>query len=201
MDTSLNAQAKLDIASDVLRIDVRGSLTQQSRPTLMQLIQRARRMGITSHIRVNLGNAAFVESSALAGLRNDLNAIDGAAALVDTAGALPSSAGVSLELNPYLETAVAALPSLDLSADFTASIDTSGTRPLNVFSDAELLAASDSVFGLLDNPADMARSQLLATYNEIGLEISRREVGLESVRRDVGLEISRPEAGREPEPV
>ncbi|MET3951366.1 hypothetical protein [Arthrobacter sp. UYEF36] len=201
MDTSLNAQAKLDIASDVLRIDVRGSLTQHSRPTLMQLIQRARRMGITSHIRVNLGNAAFVESSALAGLRNDLNAIDGAAALVDTAGALPSSAGVSLELNPYLETAVAALPSLDLSADFTASIDTSGTRPLNVFSDAELLAASDSVFGLLDNPADMARSQLLATYNEIGLEISRREVGLETVGRDVGLEISRPEAGREPEPV
>lgn len=200
MDTSLNAHAKLDIASDVLRIDVRGSLTQLSRPTLMQLIQRVRRMGITSHIRVNLGNAAFVESSALAGLRNDLNAIDGAAALVDTAGALPSSAGVSLELNPYLETA-AALPSLDLSADFTASIDTSGTRPLNVFSDAELLAASDSVFGLLDNPADMARSQLLATYTEIGLEISRREVGLGTARCDVGLEISRPEVGREPEPV
>lgn len=201
MDTSLNAHAKLDIASDVLRIDVRGSLTQLSRPALMQLIQRVRRMGITSHIRVNLGNAAFVESSALAGLRNDLNAIDGAAALVDTAGALPSSAGVSLELNPYLETAVAALPSLDLSADFTASIDTSGTRPLNVFSDAELLAASDSVFGLLDNPADMARSQLLATYTEIGLEISRREVGPGADRRDVGLEISRPEVGREPEPV
>ena len=201
MDTSLNAHAKLDIASDVLRIDVRGSLTQLSRPTLMQLIQRVRRMGITSHIRVNLGNAAFVESSALAGLRNDLNAIDGAAALVDTAGALPSSAGVSLELNPYLETAAAALPSLDLSADFTASIDTSGTRPLNVFSDAELLAASDSVFGLLDNPADMARSQLLATYTEIGLEISRREVGLGTARCDVGLEISRPEVGREPEPV
>ena len=201
MDTSLNAHAKLDIASDVLRIDVRGSLTQLSRPALMQLIQSVRRMGITSHIRVNLGNAAFVESSALAGLRNDLNAIDGAAALVDTAGALPSSAGVSLELNPYLETDVAALPSLDLSADFTASIDTSGTRPLNVFSDAELLAASDSVFGLLDNPADMARSQLLATYTEIGLEISRREVGPGAVRRDVGLEISRPEIGREPEPV
>lgn len=201
MDTSLKAQAKLDIASDVLRIDVRGSLTQHSRPALMQLIQRARRMGITSHIRVNLGNAAFVESSALAGLRNDLSAIDGAAALVDTAGALPSSAGVSLELNPYLEAAVAALPPLDLSADFTASIDTSGTRPLNVFSDAELLAASDSVFGLLDDPADMARSQLLATYNEIGLEISRREVSLGTVRRDVGLDISHPEMGREPEPV
>lgn len=201
MDTSLNAHAKLDIASDVLRIDVRGSLTQHSRPTLMQLIQRVRRMGITSHIRVYLGRAAFVESSALAGLRNDLNAIDGAAAIVDTAGVLPSSAGVSLELGPCLDTAVAALPSLDLSADFTASIDTSGTRPLNVFSDAELLAASDSVFGLLDNPADMARSQLLATYDEIGLEISRREAGLETARHEVGLEISRPGAGREPEPV
>ena len=201
MDTSLNAHAKLDIASDVLRIDVRGSLTQHSRPSLMQLIQRVRRMGITSHIRVNLGHAAFVESSALAGLRNDLNAIDGAAALVDTAGALPSSAGVSLELSPSGDAAVAALPSLDLSADFTASIDTSGTRRLNVFSDAELLAASDSVFGLLDNPADMARSQLLATYDEIGLEISRREAGLETVRHDVDLEVSRPGLGREPEPV
>ncbi|HSL37645.1 MAG TPA: hypothetical protein VK883_12505 [Arthrobacter sp.] len=201
MDTSLNAHAKLDIASDVLRIDVRGSLTQHSRPSLMQLIQRVRRMGITSHIRVDLGHAAFVESSALAGLRNDLNAIDGAAALVDTAGALPSSAGVSLELSPSRDTAVTALPSLDLSADFTASIDTSGTRPLNVFSDAELLAASDSVFGLLDNPADMARSQLLATYEEIGLEISRREAGPETVRHDVGREISLPVVGREPEPV
>lgn len=200
MDTSLNAHAKLDIASDVLRIDVRGSLTQHSRPSLMQLIQRVRRMGITSHIRVDLGHAAFVESSALAGLRNDLNAIDGAATLVDSAGALPSSAGVSLELSPSRDTAVAALPSLDLSADFTASIDTSGTRPLNVFSDAELLAASDSVFGLLDNPADMARSQLLATYDEIGLEISRREAGPATVRHDVGPEISRPALGREPEP-
>ena len=201
MDTSLNARAQLDIASDVLRIDVRGSLTQHSRPALMQLIQRVRRMGITSHIRVNLGHAAFVESSALAGLRNDLNAIDGAAALVDAAGALPSSAGVSLELSPSVRTAATALPSLDLSADFTASIDTSGTRPLNVFSDAELLAASDSVFGLLDNPADMARSQLLATYDEIGLEISRRQAGMETVGPDVGLETSRPGMGREPEPV
>ena len=100
MDQSLNAQVKLDIASDVVRIDVRGSLTPHSRPSLMQLFQRVRRMGITSHIRVNLGNASFIESTALAGLRNDLNAIDGAAALVDTAGALPGSAGVSLELTP-----------------------------------------------------------------------------------------------------
>ncbi|MCB5291819.1 hypothetical protein BJQ90_01247 [Arthrobacter sp. SO3] len=219
MDNSLNAQVKLDIASDVVRIDVRGSLTQLSRPTLMQLVSRVRRLGITSHIRVDLGRATFVESAALAGLRNDLNAIDGAAALVDTAGALPSSAGVSLELTPFVENTAAALPSLDLSTEFSASIDASGTRPLNVYSDDELLAASDSVFVLLDNPADMARSQLLATYDEIGLEISRRDAGNSSLPRDTGREISRhdagnssiprangrtisrPEADREPEPV
>ena len=77
MDHSLNAQVKLDVASDVIRIDVRGSLSQTSRPALIQLIQRIRRMGISSHIRVDLGHAEFVESAALAGLRNDLNAIDG----------------------------------------------------------------------------------------------------------------------------
>ena len=68
------AHVKLDIASDLVRIDVRGSLTQDSRPSLVEIIQRVRRMGINSHIRVDLGRAAVVESSALAGLRNDLNA-------------------------------------------------------------------------------------------------------------------------------
>ena len=57
------------------------------------------------------------------------------------------------------------------------------------------------MFGLLDNPADMARSQLLATYDEIGLEISRRAVEPEAVSIDAGLEISRHDVGREPEPV
>ncbi|MCB5280887.1 hypothetical protein QK292_04800 [Arthrobacter sp. AL08] len=191
MDTSLNAQAALDIAADIFRIDVRGSLSQDSRPELMQLIQRIRRMGITSHIRVCLGRAQFVESAALAGLRNDLNVIDGAAALVDAAGALPGSAGVSLELNPHPDSAVAALTSIDVSADLTSAVHATGPRPLNGFSNDELFAASDSVFGLLDNPANMARSQLLATYDEIGLEISRREICLEP---------GRPDAAREPEP-
>jgi len=66
-----------------------------------------------------------------------------------------------------------------MAGEFTASIDPSGTRKLHRFSDDELFAASDSVFGLLDDPADMARSELLATYDEIGMEISRREVGRE----------------------
>ena len=66
-----------------------------------------------------------------------------------------------------------------MSGEFLASVDPSGTRRLTRFSDDELLAASDSVFGLLDDPTGMARSELLATYDEIGLEISRREVGRE----------------------
>ena len=44
MDHSLNAQVKLDVASDVIRIDIRGSLSQESRPALMQLIQRIRQL-------------------------------------------------------------------------------------------------------------------------------------------------------------
>jgi hypothetical protein len=144
MDHSLNAHVTLDIASDVVRIDVRGSLTQASRTSLLQTIQRMRHMGISSHIRVDLGKAGFVESSALAGLRNDLNTIDGGAAQPDVAGALPGP---------------------------------TGTGPLTVLSDDQLLAASDSVFGMLDNPADMASSELLATYDEIALELSRREDG------------------------
>jgi len=177
MDQTLQAHVKLDVVSDVVRISVRGSLTQASRPSLMHVIQRVRRMGIISHIRVDLGLAAFVESSALAGLRNDLNAIDGGSAGSDTAG-MPAPGGVSLELTPHRDDS-AALPTLDMSGEFLASVDPSGTRQLTRFSDDELFAASDSVFGLLDDPAGMARSELLATYDEIGMEISRREVGRE----------------------
>ncbi|HSO17450.1 MAG TPA: hypothetical protein VLS95_16010 [Arthrobacter sp.] len=176
MDQSLNAHVKVDTVTDTVRIDVLGSLTQATRPTLMQTIQRIRQMGITSHVRVEIGGASFVESAALAGLRNDLNAIDGGDIPGDVAGALRTG-GVSLELSTHRFDPAAALQPLDLAGEFKASIDASGTRPLTGYSDDELLAASDSVFGLLDNPADMARSELLATYDDIGLEISRRAVG------------------------
>jgi hypothetical protein len=178
MDQTLHAHVKLDITSDLVLIDVRGSLTQDSRPSLREIIRRVRRMGINSHIRVDLGRAAVVESSALAGLRNDLNAVDGGA---PAAAGLPPASGVSLELSPQDEDPAAVLESLDLAADFGASLDASGTGPLTRYSDDELLAASDSVFGLLDNPA-VARPELLATYDEIGLEISRREDGRETER-------------------
>ena len=58
--------------------------------------------------------------------------------------------------------------------------------PLTRFSDDELLAASDSVFGMLDDPSDMARSELLASYDDISLEISRREDGRAAGTRVTG---------------
>lgn len=174
MDQTLHAHVKLDIASDLVLIDIRGSLTQDSRPALMETIRRVRRMGITSRIRVDLGRAAFVESSALAGLRNDLNAVDGGAAR--TAGVQPPESSVSLALTPQFQDPAAVLESLDLSSGFVASLDSPGTGPLTRYSDDELFAASDSLFGLLDNPA-ITRPELLATYDEISLELSRREGG------------------------
>jgi len=178
MDQTLSARVKLDLASDVVRIDVRGNLTRDSRPSLMRVIRQVRHMGITSHIRVDLGLAAFVESSALAGLRNELNAIGGTSSRVDWAGAAAPRAGVSLELNPQQNDA-AVLQPLDLSGGLLASVDPASERPLTRYSDDELLAASDSVFGMLDDPAELAATGLLASYDEIGLEISRRELAQE----------------------
>lgn len=177
MDHSLNAHVKLDTASDVVRIDVRGSLTQASRTSLLETIQRVRQMGIRSHIRVDLGHAEFVESSALAGLRNDLNATDHGVAHSDVAGAVTAVNGVSLELNPHADDPNAVLKSLDLSSVVTAPVDVSATGPLTRFSVDALLAASDSVFCMMDNPSEMASSELLACYDAIGMEISRRQDG------------------------
>lgn len=176
MDRKLNALVKLDVTADVVRIDVRGSLSQESRPALVYVVRRIRRMGITSHIRVDLSRAAFVESSALAGLRNDLNAIDGGA----TAEGVSTGSGVSLEFLPGRggsgAVAGTSLPSAAFTGEFTASIDPTGFRPLAGYSDDELLAASDFVFGMLDDPAALAGTELLAQYDAIGREISRREI-------------------------
>ncbi|MET3810632.1 hypothetical protein [Arthrobacter sp. UYEF3] len=180
MDQSLNAHVKLEVATDVIRIDVRGSLTHCSRPDLMQLIRRIRLMGISSHIRVDLAQAEFVESGALAGLRDELNAIDGGAGQLKVAGSLTVAAGVSLELQMIVEDFGRDFQSLDLSSDFPASMDSSGTRPLAGYSDDELLAASDSVFGKLDDPDTGAPSELLAHYEDISLEITRREFDREA---------------------
>jgi hypothetical protein len=179
MDRKLQALVKLDVVSDVVWIDVRGSLTQDSRHALVHIIRRIRRMGIRSHIRADLSRALFVESAALSGLRNDLNAIDGGAA------------GVSLEMMPLgadrngdstrdsnghvKESSETAFQTVEISGELVASIDPTGFRTLAKYSDEELLAASDSIFGMLDDPEAVKGSELLAQYDAIGVEIARRE--------------------------
>ncbi|MDQ0076272.1 hypothetical protein [Arthrobacter oryzae] len=175
MDRKLHALVKLDVTSDVVRIDVRGSLNNDSRPALVMVIRRIRRMGITAHIRVDFSHAAFVESAALVGLRNDLNAIDGGA----SEGGVSTGSGVSLDFIPQRDDLAsdsgAGPRTLEITGEFAASIDPSGCGPLALYSDDELLAASDSVFGMLDDPAAIAGTELLARYDAIGREISRRE--------------------------
>jgi len=184
MDRKLHALATRDVLTDTVRIDIRGSLNQESRPALMHMIRRVRDMGIPCHIHVDLSRAAFVESSALSGLRTDLNAVDDVA--------LPGMAGhgVSLILTPPADTAppLASVSELSLAItdeltdgynDSTEAgapdpIDTMFGRPWADYSDDELLLASDSIFALLDNPEAVAGSDLLARYNEIGQELSRR---------------------------
>jgi hypothetical protein len=112
MDNQLNPLIKIDDAAGTARIDVRGSLTQATRPELMHQIQRVRRMGISSPITVELSHAAFVESSALAGLRFDLNAIDAGTRQAAAAAGRP---GVFLEVMSTREHAVA-----ESRPDFTA---------------------------------------------------------------------------------
>jgi hypothetical protein len=184
MDRNLHALVTRDVLTDTVRIDIRGSLTEESRQALLHMTRRVRDMGILSHIHVDLSRAAFVESSALAGLRTDLNAIDGDA---------PHSVaghGVSLILTPPADAAPAEASMNELSLAITDeltdgfgdSIRTAAPDPLDAmlgrpwadYSDDELLLASDSVFALLDNPQAFTGSDLLARYNEIGQELSRR---------------------------
>lgn len=200
MDRALNAFVNLDVPADIVCIDVRGSLNQDSRPGLVQIIRRIRKIGIRSHIRVELSRAAMVESSALAGLRSDLNAID-TSILPGTYGA-----GVSLDLSPAADEWAAAPDSgeqpLTILDGFSAGavsdigavgypaaaageagippLDLTGLevlcgRALQEYSDEELLLASDTLFTLLDNPAAFPGSDLLARYDDIGQEMLRRQ--------------------------
>ncbi|MFP3463014.1 hypothetical protein R5O87_19445 [Arthrobacter globiformis] len=175
MDNQLNPLIKIDDAAGTARIDVRGSLTLASRPELMHQIQRLRRMGISSPITVDLSHASFVESSALAGLRFDLNALDAGTRQV----AAPGAPGVFLEVMSARGQAVA-----ESRPDFTAMMNPSelsqalgvaGLRQLSDYSPDELLAASDAVFGMLDDPSGHSGHELLARYEAIGEEITRRE--------------------------
>jgi hypothetical protein len=176
MDNQLDPLVNVDIAASTVRIDVRGTLSRASRPDLLQEIQRIRRMGITHPITVDLSRAAFVESSALAGLRIDLNAQDArmqglssatvpGVSLVVMAGSGQGMAEVGADL------AVLPYPSQPAIAPASASF-----RPLSSYSSPELLAASDAVFRLLDDPAGHCGNELLAQYEAICEELSRREL-------------------------
>lgn len=148
------------------------------------MIRRVRSMGIRSHIRVDLSQAAFVESSALAGLRHDLNAVDGAT----TPGM--NGSGVSLNLTAHSGGGLSAAGVSELSLAITdeltegfadeadgetqAPLGAMFAPPLTDYSDEELLAASDAIFALLDTP-EASASDLLARYEHIGHEIARRD--------------------------
>jgi hypothetical protein len=172
MDNQLNPLIKIDDAAGTARIDVRGSLTLQSRPELMHQIQRVRRMGISSPITVDLSHAAFVESSALAGLRFDLNAGTRQVAVTGTTG-------VFLEIMSAPDHAVAEsrpdFTALTNPSELSQALEEAGLRLLSDYSPSELLAASDVVFGMLDDPAGHSGHELLARYEAIGEEIARRE--------------------------
>ncbi|MET3721671.1 MULTISPECIES: hypothetical protein [unclassified Arthrobacter] len=184
--TSLDATTSRDDLATTVRIDVLGSLNQTSRPSLVHMIHELRSTGIQSHVSVDLSRAALVESTALAGLRKDLNAME------DTPGT--AGGGVSLMLTG--ETAaqhpgdpVSAGPPeisdvLDAEAAATFQTGSQGVSepsfvalpavPLMEYSDDELFAASDAVFSLLDDPGTVGGSDLLGRYNDIGQEIVRR---------------------------
>ncbi|PNI08438.1 hypothetical protein CXX84_10975 [Arthrobacter sp. AFG7.2] len=190
MDRALNALVNVDVPADIVRIDIQGSLNQGSRTELVHIIRRVRRMGIRSHIRVDLSAAELVESVALAGLRSDLNAVD--------AGSLPGiyGSGVSLDLSPNAEGQPGAqkgtqqpLALIDVLTDVTedgqdfadgyplvptGQLEELCGRPLGEYSDEELLAASDWIFALLDKPKAFAGPDLLGRYNDIGQEFLRR---------------------------
>lgn len=197
MDRMLQALIKLDVVTDIVRIDVQGSLNQESRPSLVHIIRRVRRMGISSHIRVDLSGAAFIESAALAGLRNDLNAIDGEtfagvegqgvslqmAATGEAAGsgilgrslAFTESLAIADELTDgLLDGLMDGLPQAETMPDSPGQA-LLADRALGECSDDELLAASDLLFALLDTPQAFGGADLLARYNDIGHEISLRQ--------------------------
>ncbi|WP_285240186.1 hypothetical protein ACRB8A_02765 [Arthrobacter sp. G.S.26] len=188
MDRSLDALVNLDVPADLVRIEICGSLNQDSRADLVHMIRRVRRMGIRSHIRVDLSRAIIVESSALAGLRSDLNSLE-SNALTGTAGS-----GVALHLTPAAEDWTGGqhrtpltvvdddVPTPTDGPDFSGAfrvpverLEGLYGRNLAEYSNDELLAASDSLFALLDVPQAFSGSDLLGRYDDICAELQRRQ--------------------------
>lgn len=162
VDHQLQAIISLDVPRDTVHIDIDGSLTRVTRAALLEVTERIRKLRVSSHIRVQLGSAAFVESAALAGLRTDLEAI------VSRSGGRPGHGRVSLETR-CLESAATTRLALTGITLRTARLDD--------FTKVDLLTASDFVFAWLDDPSGCPGtdvSAMLALYEHIGQEIAGR---------------------------
>jgi hypothetical protein len=180
----LNATTSRDALTGTVRIDILGSLNQASRPALIHMIQTLRSTGIQSHISVDISHAARVESTALAGLRRDLNAMEGASRtpggvvtlMLTGVGAEQPAGSTVVPLRDITEgiEAEAAAPFETGAGDAGPSTVPLAFRALEDYSDDELYAASDEVFSLLDHPAAVGGPDLLGRYNDIGEEIQRR---------------------------
>lgn len=181
----LQATTNHDELTGTVRVDVLGSLDQASRPSLVHMIQTLRSRGIQSHVAVDLSRAARVESTALAGLRTDLNTMEdapvtlgGGVSLLLTGTEAEQPDGNTVvpirEITEVLEAEYAAAfkaPSLSDAEPLPVPL---AIRPLAAYSDDELYAASDEVFSLLDDPEAVGGPDLLGRYNDIGEEILRR---------------------------
>jgi hypothetical protein len=71
-------------------------------------------------------------------------------------------------------------------AQLTAALEAAGVRPLSNYSSDELLAASNFIFELLDDPAGHSGTELLAQYDAICRELDRREVSGATVKHAAG---------------
>lgn len=176
MDNHLEPLVNVDPSAKTVRIDIRGTLSPASRPDLLQEIQRIRRMGITHPITVDLSRAAYVESSALAGLRIDLNAQDARMQGLSSAAVPGVSLVVMAGSGQGMAEVGADLPVLPYPSQSAIAPASAAFRPLSSYSSPELLAASDAVFRRLDDPAGHCGNELLAQYEAICEELSRREL-------------------------
>jgi hypothetical protein len=162
VDHQLQAIISLDVPWDTVHVDIDGSLTRVTRSSLLKVTERIRKLRVSSHIRVHLGSAAFVESATLSGLRTDLEAI------VRRAGDRPGHGRVSLETR-----------SREIAATTRHARTGITLRParLDDFTKVDLLTASDFLFAWLDDAHGCPGtdvSAMLALYEHIGQEISRR---------------------------
>lgn len=162
VDHQLQAIISLDVPRDTVYIDIDGSLTRVTRAALLDVTERIRKLRDRSHIRVQLGSAAFVEATALAGLRTDLEAI------VSRSGGRPGHSHVSLKTS-----------SVESAATTRHALSGIVLRParLDDFTKFDLLTASDFLFAWLDDAHGCPGtdvSAMLALYEHIGQEIAGR---------------------------